>query len=417
MPLVETQALRKAVKSLPIVQGQDGVHRIVFPPSPPSPSSSPPLLPRKTHDGPRPQRVYTGTNTASLKSLPRESMYPQLHASMRSSLVTFEKLTRDAGKSKGSQLVISLCRPYTAAATGGSASRSLIAHGTPWSACASDVESASGASSPATPGSGAARKAHRSPSAAAAADDDAAAAAAAAASSKSSSRSRQPLSIDTGGGGHLARPPTASLTSGRVSIYAPAQALRKPPASPRQGTSASMSARSPKSPSTGAQREFEEDGSAAARVQQRAPAVVRASVSAHGAPSPRVRSIRSAAAAPDDRPKSSPSAVAMHPAPLRSFAAEPSFHAAAAAAAAARRNTPVPPPKSRGSTSGGGGGGGGAPRVDSERGRGGGRVRKSNRMRPPPSLPPFPRPQARLRALPQPNHCASKCACALCART
>jgi hypothetical protein len=64
-------------KSLPIAQGQDGIHRIIFPAaSPPSfnSPSSPPGRIRKPRSSRRPQRVYTGTHMASLKNLPRESM-------------------------------------------------------------------------------------------------------------------------------------------------------------------------------------------------------------------------------------------------------------------------------------------------------------------------------------------------------
>jgi hypothetical protein len=64
------------VKALPITQGQDGIHRIIFPASfsPQSASPSSPHLSHKPRHSVRPQRVYTGANMASLKKLPRESM-------------------------------------------------------------------------------------------------------------------------------------------------------------------------------------------------------------------------------------------------------------------------------------------------------------------------------------------------------
>lgn len=98
-------------------------------------------------------------------------------------------------------------------------------------------------------------------------------------------------------------------------------------------------------------------------------------ISAHvvcpGVPSPRGRIIRDAAVAVKctglgaDRPKSSPSAVAnalqAERAAVRSFTADPAFHAAAAALAAAaeRHRRPTPralAPKSRESTAVSGGG-------------------------------------------------------------
>lgn len=89
-----------------------------------------------------------------------------------------------------------------------------------------------------------------------------------------------------------------------------------------------------------------------------------------GEPSPRVRSFR-AAATPEkvsDRPRSSPSAAAAKAKcePLRSFTADPAFHAAAAAVAAAVERRKANPPsanaqRSRASNAGGGGSGGKLP--------------------------------------------------------
>jgi hypothetical protein len=86
-----------------------------------------------------------------------------------------------------------------------------------------------------------------------------------------------------------------------------------------------------------------------------------------GEPSPRVRSFR-AAATPEkvnDRPSSSPSAAAakVKCEPLRSFTADPAFHAAAAAVAAAAERRKANPPsanaqRSHASNAGGGSGGG-----------------------------------------------------------
>jgi hypothetical protein len=124
----------QAAKGLPITQGQDGVHKIISPAQSSALDLTSPSMniSRKPRNKTRPQRVYIGTNTASLKNLPRESMcspinhrslnrpscygpprasptdcfpplcvsYPNLHQHMRNSLKQFEKLTRDVGKSK-----------------------------------------------------------------------------------------------------------------------------------------------------------------------------------------------------------------------------------------------------------------------------------------------------------------------------
>jgi hypothetical protein len=408
------------VKTLPITQGQDGIHRIVFPASSPRSTSpsSPHRSPKPRHSV-RPQRVYTGANMASLKKLPRESMFvcsfmmflPALigrvfdaFASVKQQFTiqftfmpcvptTFSphalapaSVTRSctrtcavassnsrkshemwAGASavppphqtphleiiifhsscpcRGTKLLISLARPYTAASTVGLASRSSISHRES-SSHLSNYEACSGPSPRASQGLQA--------------DHDAATAAAAV---ESSCSDYAQMNSHSGGTGALSRPLTA-----RVSIYAPAPALKKQYTSSKLSSPGSTCTTSPKSPSASSCRTITDDSTVAvhapisATTAQRAATshgdatspppnadYIDASLTSHsGSPSPRVRTIR-VAATPEkgnERPRSSPSAVAAKAKcePLRSFTADPAFHAAAAAVAAAAEQRKANPP-------------------------------------------------------------------------
>jgi hypothetical protein len=134
----------------------------------------------------------------------------------------------------------------------------------------SDYDASSGPSAPSTPRAGGGGSAVKSPGLQA--DTDAAAAA----DLENPSSDYRRMDLLTGGSGVLSRPLTA-----RVSIYAPAPALKKQYASPKNGTSVCTSATSPKSPSAGACRTLTNDSAVAARAQTSAPPAQRAATS-HG---------------------------------------------------------------------------------------------------------------------------------------
>ena len=189
-------------------------------------------------------------------------------------------------------MVISLSRPYTSAnSTGGSASRSSIAHATSWSSCASDADAADGASGPTTPSAAGAMGdkspgvpafSHDAAAAAAASDYDAAADAGAFTGIMCSpGRGGRQLSQDVGVSCAPSRPLTAAASGARVSIYAPAAAMKRPTTSSRNGTPASTSARSLKSQSNGSPHPPADVAAAAVELQLQRPTARRAA-SSHG---------------------------------------------------------------------------------------------------------------------------------------
>lgn len=252
-----------------------------------------------------------------------------------------------------------------------------MANGVSWSS--STVDGELSPSHPTTPSAGGAEKDSNSPGFGVSAD---------AADTNPEVADYRRMACDAGSSSALCRPYTAANAGARVSIYAPAPALKKHIASPKHSTAD----RSPRDQSSSSPRMLTDDTCAALRTHSQAPATVRAA-SSHGTPgfptpaavhaivlmssrdvlpgvpSPRGRIISGAAAAVKcaglgaDRPKSSPSAVAsaVERAAVRSFTADPAFQAAAAAlAAAAQRNRKLTPrtiaPKSRESTIASGGG-------------------------------------------------------------
>ena len=173
---------------------------------------------------------------------------------------------------RGSQIVINLSRPFTAASAKGSVGRPAIANGVSWSSSTVDVDLRP--SHPTTPSAGGAEKDSNSPGFGfgPGADDF-----------NPQRADYRRMACDVGSSSALCRPYTASNAGTRVSIYAPAPALKKHFASPKHGTPDNTHSISPKDQSNSSPRMLTNDASAALRMHSQAPVALRAA-SSHGTP-------------------------------------------------------------------------------------------------------------------------------------
>jgi hypothetical protein len=148
-----------------------------------------------------------------------------------------------------------------------------MANGVSWSS--STVEVDLSPSHPTTPSAGGAEKDSDSPGFGVGPD---------AADANPEGADYRRMACDVGSSSALCRPHTASNAGARVSIYAPAPALKKHFTSPKHGTADNTHSRSPRGQSSSSPRMLTDDACAALRVHSQAPPFTQRASSSHGTP-------------------------------------------------------------------------------------------------------------------------------------